>query len=163
MSQSYDRLIDAALESLRAHILPTVNDDFARGQLFSVMFALNYMKLAGDWKREPLLQQIRVQDTLFEELSRRAKRSDWPEIPHAARNVENTIEALETSRDEGDRYIGRLLMWLTDNRDHKKIEDADAIEGLLRTAIRDQLKIELNLVPASMLSSIASGDKSSEN
>ncbi len=165
MSRSYDLLIDAALGSLQAHIPTVGEDEFARGQLFSVMFALNHLKLAGDWKPEPLLQQVRIQDAAFAELSRKADHPGRPAIPLTPRHPETSVaaEALEALRDEGDRCIGQLLMWLADDHGQEPIENADTLRRLLRSAVADQLKIELSLVPKSMLSSIASGEKGSDD
>lgn len=160
MSKSHDRLIDAAIDSLQAYILPTVNDDFARGQLFSVIFALNYLKLSGDWKLQPLLQQIQIQDAAFAKLLKLERHPDWPPIPTTPRYPENvgSAEALEILRDEGDRLIGQMLMCLMNYQDHQCVDEEVTQERILRSAVREQLKVELNLVPTSMLSSITAGN-----
>ena len=159
MSKSYELLIDAAVEALRSHVLPSATDDFARGQLFSVIFALNFLKSAGDWRHGPLLAQVRIQDTAFDAVAGLACDPDKLALPAVPRFPDdaNDAESIEVLRDEGDRLIGAMLAKLVDGA--ASIRHARDIETILRHAVRDQLKIEMELVPKSMLNSIATGEE----
>ena len=74
MTKSFELVVDGVIDALRAHVLPKSDDDFVRGQVFSIIFALNGLKLAADWKTGPLLEQIRLQDAAFSEVRRLADR-----------------------------------------------------------------------------------------
>ncbi|MBR0795355.1 hypothetical protein JQ615_08140 [Bradyrhizobium jicamae] len=161
MSTSYERQIDGIIEALQAHVLPNNADDFIRGQVFSVIFALNGLKLAADWKAGPLLQQVRVQDDAFAAVRRLADGMAHPEIPAAPRIEGDIVDAahIESLRDDGDRLLGQLLLWATGEgvRADNPLA-ASEIERLLRGSICDQLKVELATTPKSMLQQIAGGD-----
>src|SRR5205823_8045174 len=58
MTKSFDLVVDGVIDALRVHVLPKSSDDFVRGQVFSIIFALNGLKLAADWKAGPLLEQV---------------------------------------------------------------------------------------------------------
>ncbi len=161
MSQSFERLIDAMIESLQAHVLPGSDDDFARGQVFSIIFALRGLKLNADWKAGPLLEQVLIQDLALAAVRRAAGRVGHPQIPETPRTDARAGDPvhLEALRDEGDRLLGELLFWATSER--ARAEDrvaAGEIERMLRRAICDQLKVEIGTTPPSMLHQIATGE-----
>jgi hypothetical protein len=161
MSKSFDLLLDGMIETLRTHVLPKSDDDFARGQLFSVIFALNGLKLAADWKAGPLQEQVRLQDVAFAEVTRLAAKMQHPPIPATPR-AEGLADPvrLEALRDEGDRQLGELLLWATGEPAlAEDREQAKEIERALRGFIRDQLKIEIGITAKSMLHQIASGEE----
>jgi hypothetical protein len=163
MSTSFDRLIDGMIDALRAHVLPNSADDFARGQLFSVIFALNGLKLNADWKAGPLLEQVRVQDSAFAAVRQLARNMEHPDIPATPRADESIIDPahIEARRDEGDRKLGELLFWATGERARAADPVAsNEIERLLRRLICDQLKVEIGTTPRSMLLQIATGEES---
>ncbi|TAI66199.1 hypothetical protein [Bradyrhizobium sp. Leo170] len=157
MSASFERLIDGMVEALQAHVLPGSHDDFARGQIFSVIFALNGLKLAADWKTGPLLEQIRLQDDAFAAVRRLADGMSHPPLP-VTRLTGGIVDAatVESLRDEGDRKLGELLLWAT-GEDARTADRSAAseIEMMLRRLICDQLKVELATTPKLMLQQIA--------
>lgn len=157
MSASYDRLVDAAVESLRVHVLPDITNDFSRGQLFSVIFALRSLKLAGTWRPAPLLEQIAIQDAAFAAVKQLAGRTGFPALPDGPRAASAAISTtdLESLRNSGDRLIGGILAWTSGAGAAEP--NATEIERILRGAVRDQLKVELALTPKSMLHAIATG------
>ena len=114
MSKSFGLLVDGMIDALRSHVLPKSGDDFARGQVFSTIFALNGLKLAADWKAGPLLDQVRVQDAAFAEVRRLAGSMVHPDIPVTPRFESEVVDPLqlEALRDEGDRQLGELLFWV---------------------------------------------------
>jgi hypothetical protein len=162
MTKSFDLVVDGVIDALRAHVLPKSSDDFVRGQVFSIIFALNGMKLAADWKAGPLLEQVRLQDAAFAEVRRLAAGMDHPPIPATPRAETGLAdpERLEALRDEGDRQLGELLLWAASEsaRAAQPIA-ANEIERTLRSFIRDQLKVEIGMTPKSMLHQIATGDE----
>lgn len=161
MSASFERLIDGIIDALQSHVVPNSNDDFVRGQVFSAIYALNGLKLAADWKAGPLLEQVRLQDDIFVAVKRVADGMAHPEIPATPRirGDMSDAAAIEALRDDGDRRLGQLLLWVSGADAREANRDlATGIEQLLRRAICDQLKIELATTPKSMLQQIAGGD-----
>ncbi|MHC2336448.1 hypothetical protein [Bradyrhizobium sp. USDA 4454] len=162
MSASFERLIDGIIDALQSHVVPNSNDDFVRGQVFSAIYALNGLKLAADWKAGPLLEQVRLQDDSFAAARRFADGMACPEIPATPRiqaDIPN-VAAIEALRDDGDRRLGQLLLWVSGEEARAANPNAAAeIERLLRRAICDQLKIELATTPKSMLQQIAGGER----
>ncbi|HEX7925235.1 MAG TPA: hypothetical protein VF583_30010 [Bradyrhizobium sp.] len=161
MSASFERLIDGIIDALQSHVVPNSNDDFVRGQVFSAIYALNGLKLAADWKAGPLLEQVRLQDDTFAAVKRLADGMAHPEIPATPRlrGDMSDAAAIEALRDDGDRRLGQLLLWVSGADAREANRDlATGIEQLLRRAICEQLKIELATTPKSMLQQIAGGD-----
>jgi hypothetical protein len=162
MTKSFDFVVDGVIDALRAHVLPKSSDDFVRGQVFSIIFALNGMKLAADWKTGPLLEQVRLQDAAFAEVRRLAAGMDHPPIPATPRTETGLAdpERLEALRDEGDRQLGELLLWAA-SESARAVQPiaVNEIERTLRNFIRDQLKVEIGMTPKSMLHQIATGDE----
>jgi hypothetical protein len=162
MSASFERLVDGIIDALQSHVVPNSNDDFVRGQVFSAIYALNGIKLAADWQAGPLLEQVRLQDDTFAAVSRLADGMMHPEIPATPRIQGEMSDpaAIEALRDDGDRRLGRLLLWASGEDARAADRDiATEIERLLRRAICDQLKIELATTPKSMLQQIAGGER----
>jgi hypothetical protein len=159
MSASFDRLIDGMIDTLHAHVLPK-SDEFVRGQLFSVIFALNGLKLSADWKAGPLLEQVRLQDAAFVEVGRLAHTMAHPPLPATPRtNGAEEVVRIEALRNDGDRQLGELLFWAT-GEGARAADPATAreIERVLRRSICDQLKIEIATTPKSMLEQISGGE-----
>jgi hypothetical protein len=162
MSKSFDLLVDGMIDALRAHVLPKSSDDFARGQVFSIIFALNGLKLAADWKAGPLLEEVQLQDAAFAVVRRLADEMEHPPIPATPRVETGSGDPvrLEALRDEGDRQLGELLFWATSERarasDHAAAKE---IERALRDFIRAQLKVEIGVTAKSMLHQIATGEE----
>jgi hypothetical protein len=162
MTKSFELIVDGVIEALRAHVLPNSDDDFVRGQVFSIIFALNGLKLAADWKAWPLLEQVRLQDAAFSEVRRLAEKLEHPHIPGTPRAGTEAADPaqLEALRDEGDRQLGELLLWATSESVRAIAPVAThEIAHTLRSLMRDQLKIEIGTTPKSMLHQIATGDE----
>jgi hypothetical protein len=160
MSKSFEAVVDGVIEALRTHVLPKSDDDFVRGQVFSIIFALNGLKLAADWKAGPLLEQVRLQDAAFSEVRRLADKLQHPHIPAIPRAGAADPAQLEALRDEGDRQLGELLLWATSESARASAPLAtDEIARAIRGWMRDQLTVEIGMTPKSMLHQIATGDE----
>jgi len=162
MTKSFDLVVDGVIDALRVHVLPKSSDDFVRGQVFSIIFALNGLKLAADWKAGPLLEQMRLQDAAFSEVRRLADKMEHPHIPATPRTETGLAdpERLEALRAAADRQLGELLWWAASER--ARVAEplaATEIERTLRGFIRDQLKVEIGITAKSMLHQIATGEE----
>ena len=61
MNNSFARLIDGMCATLRTEVLPRLDDEFARGQVFGLINVLNTFKTRADWSAGFLLEQIAAQ------------------------------------------------------------------------------------------------------
>src|SRR6516164_9749257 len=57
MNNSLRRLHEGIAATLQERILPYVDDDFARGQVYGVMYLLRYLEMRTDWSDEYLRPQ----------------------------------------------------------------------------------------------------------
>ncbi len=160
MSASFDLLIDGIVQALRGHALPKISDEFARGQVFAIIYALSNLKLTADWKVGPLDDQVAVQDAAFTAVKRLLAGRDSPDIPQTPRVGERLIDAaeLERLRDQGDRKIADLLSWAAGKQAAGQEPKLMAeIVRSLRAFANEQLAIELRNTAKSMLQEIAAG------
>lgn len=160
MSNSFDLLANGMIDALREHVLPKTRDDFARGQVYAIIFGLNQMKLAADWAPAPLRRQVAIQDAAFAEFRRMAAGLKCPPFPELGRTAPDMDAAtLERLRDEGDRHLAALLLWATAVVRPDNPGLAAEMAAILRKNIREQLKVEIDLTPKSMFHEIATGEE----
>ena len=161
MSQSFDHLIDGMIETIRSRVMPQLVDASVRGQAFGVIYALEGLKLSADWAAAPLLRQIALQDEAFAEVSRLAEGLDHPPIPPVPRLSPATSDGaeLERVRNDGDRQLGALLLWASSIAAESDPVRAKAIEQALRLNMREQLKVDISIMPKSMFHELATGEE----
>jgi len=162
MSHSFDRLIDGMIETVRSRIMPQLGDASVRGQAYGVIYALEGLKLSADWAIAPLLRQIMLQDQAFAEVSRLGQGLDHPPIPSVPRLSSNTSDGaeLERLRNDGDRKLGALLLWASSTAAESDPARAKAVEQMLRQNMREQLKVDISIMPKSMFHELATGEES---
>jgi hypothetical protein len=154
MNNSFTRLIDGLCATLRAEVLPRLDDEFARGQVFGVINALNTFKVRADWSAGFLLEQIAAQQQALDELRPLVglPLPDAP-LPAAAPAAE-----LLARRDEGNRALQAVMQWL----DGEAGAALDAgrrarIEALLLQAMRAEVDLELKHSPRPLFAEMSSG------
>jgi hypothetical protein len=162
MSHSFNHLIDGMIETIRACLMPQLGDASVRGQAYGVIYALEGLKLSADWAAAPLLRQIVLQDEAFAELSRLAAGLDHPLIPSVPRLASSTYDGaeLERLRNDGDRQLGSLLLWASTRAAEFDPARAKTIEQMLRLNMREQLKVDISIMPKPMFHELATGEKS---
>jgi hypothetical protein len=162
MSHSFDHLIDGMIETIRSRVMPQLGDASVRGQAYGVIYALEGLKLSADWAVAPLLRQIVLQDQAFAEVSRLAEGLDHPSIPSVPRLSSTTCDGaeLERLRNDGDRKLGELLLWASGSAAESDSARAKAIEQMLRLNMREQLKVDISIMPKSMFHELATGEES---
>jgi hypothetical protein len=147
MNNSFARLIDGMCATLRAEVLPRLDDEFARGQVFGVINLLNTFKARADWSAGFLLQQIAAQQAAFEAI---AAVPGAPVLPRAALPPSTPISELLARRDEGNAAIAAAL--------HAGDLPAE-VETLLRQAMRAEVDIELKNAPRPLFAEMSSGSE----
>ena len=162
MNNSFARLIDGMCATMRTEVLPRLDDEFARGQVFGVINLLNTFKVRGDWSVGFLSQQVAAQAVAFAEIAKLidatgAAAESVPEIPRIEPPRVVTPRELEAMRDEGNRTIGELLAWLGAERNRLPGGVAARIEGVLRQCMRTEIDVEMKNSSRPMFAEMGSG------
>jgi hypothetical protein len=163
MNNSYARLIEGMCATLRSEVIPRLDDEFARGQVYGVINLLNTFKVRGDWSVGFLAQQVAAQRAAFGEISALlAARSPGvaaPALSSASAPHPVTARELEAMRDEGNRAIGNLLQWLAAERKRLPPEVASDVERTLRNCMRNEIDIEMKNSSRPMFAEMSSGEE----
>jgi hypothetical protein len=163
MNNSFPRLIDGMCATLRQEVLTRLDDEFARGQVFGVINLLNTFKVRADWSAGFLLQQLAAQRNAFESITEsvgtRAPTPALPTLPIGNLLATSTINELLTLRDEGNRAISGLLVWLDAVREQLPTASANNIEMQLLASMRAEVDIELKNAPRPLFAEMSSGQE----
>lgn len=160
MNNSFPRLIDGMCATLRKEVLSRLDDEFARGQVFGVINLLNTFKVRADWSVGFLSQQVQSQCDALDQIARLSEGcADFPALSSRVAPQPITAGQLEVMRDDGNRQIGSLLVWLADHRAQLTVEVATEIERLLRQAMRTEIEIELKNSPRPLFAEMSSGQE----
>jgi len=158
MNNSLPRLIDGMVATLRNEVIPHIEDDFARGQAFGVIYMLNSLKLRASWSNEFLVEQLRALEEASRDLA-----AVGAEIPaglvlgvHAPDQAPASTE-LEAMRNQGDERISALIDWLAAHRDSVSAEAAAHVEAAIDRYLHRQLKWELSTSAKPMFVEISGG------
>ena len=137
MNNSLDRVFEDLISLLIDQVLPRLDEDAVRSQVFAAVFMIETLRLRTDWASEPLLAQIRAQDELFARL--RDLDPALLVLPAGPRVPEPCLggQDLLALRDAGDTVIARLLAVGT---------GADAgLAGRMEALLADYVRLELAL------------------
>jgi hypothetical protein len=145
MNNSFPRLIDGMCATLRAEVLPRLDDEFARGQVFGVINLLNTFRARADWSAGFLLQQIEAQRSALDAVAALLAQPAPPPLP-----VATPIAELLALRDDNNRRIGELLA---------RPDIAAPAVALLRQAMRAEVDIELKNAPRPLFAEMSSGEE----
>lgn len=163
MNNSFARLIDGMNATLRKEVLGRLDDEFARGQVFGVINLLNTFKVRADWSSGFLMQQIATQRTALDGVASlmqgQAQAASLPALPSDVALQSVPIADLLALRDSQNVAIGELLGWLNAQRAQLSPDVADAVDHLLRTAMRAELAIELKNSPRPLFAEMSSGSE----
>jgi hypothetical protein len=152
MNNSLDRVFDDLVRLLRDDVVPMLDSDAVRSQIFGAIFMLKNLQLRTDWSIAPLAAEIRAQDSLFEQL-RRIDHPSAAELPTALRVATDLPSGAEllAVRDAGNALVSRLIeTGLTG-------EAAALVNGYMRA----ELDIEMRHTPKPMFAEMSSGKSQS--
>ncbi|HMN80541.1 MAG TPA: hypothetical protein PKA20_11485 [Burkholderiaceae bacterium] len=158
MNNSFVRLIDGMCATLRNEVLPRLDDEFARGQVFGVINLLNTFRVRADWSAGFLAQQVNAQSQALNAAG--IELANVAQAPAALQRP--TVEPVGAAellrlRDEGNRAIGELLGWLAGHRGTLPPEKVAEVERLLRGALRTEIELELKHSPRPLFAEMSSG------
>lgn len=144
MNNSFARLIEGMCHQLQHEVLPRVDDEYARSQLWGVINALNTFQVRADWSAPLLVEQIAAQHRALAELS--ALWPDAPVLPPAPAEVP-TVASLTALREQGNLAIGECLRRLASTGTAARSAAHVRAEALLRAAMRAEVELELKHSP----------------
>lgn len=147
MNVSFPKLIDGMVSALRHNVLPSTDGEFARGQVFGVIYMLESLRLRAGWSPAFFEEQLAA----LEEL--RMAISDLPpEAPRPAPRADGVD--LETARNEGDQRVCELIDWLA-----ARPGTYEPAERAVNAYLHRQIKYELSTTAKPMFAEIASGQE----
>ena len=158
MNNSFSRLIDGMVATLRTEVIPQVGSEFARGQAYGLIYMLQSIRLRADWSREFVCEQLAAQYELSAALKPLLSGLEAPEVPRTA--PDNLIvRELEAVRDENDARVCALIDWLETHAKELGTDRANSIETQLRHYMNRQLKWELQTSAKPMFAEMSSGSE----
>lgn len=159
MNNSLDRLIDGLIATVRAEIIPRLDDEFARGQAYGVVDILNNLKPRIDWLVTPLADEVREQQALLGELAAAFAGEQGFPLPTTAAQLEAgaTASAIEALRNRQDEQICAAIDWLGQRRGNYSQEKMFSVEAQIKSHLQRQLKRELSLTPKPLFGEISKG------
>ena len=164
MNNSFARLVDGMCATLRTEVLPRLDDEFARGQVFGLINVLNTFKTRADWSAGFLLDQIAAQQQALDAarslLAAAPSSTSLPAAPTLAAldmPPQMSVADLLQRRDEGNAAITAWLQWRDEAGAALDETSAAALEALLRGAMRAEVDIELKHSPRPLFAEMSSG------
>ena len=161
MNNSFERIIDGMIESLRVEVIPNTHGDYARGQAYGVIFLLKNLRLRADWSATYLKAQLDALAELhlaLEAIDNLPSEAPRPQIS----DVAQVPEALQSMRDAGDERVCALIDWLNAHRQELTPELGDAISVATRTYIHRQLRQEIKTSAKPMFAEMSLGREINE-
>ena len=153
MNNSLDRVFEDLISLLIDQVLPQLDEDAIRSQIFAAVFMIQTLRLRTDWASEPLVAQIRAQDELFAQLTE--LEPALPALPAGPRAPEPCLRGqdLLALRDEGDAVIAGLVS----GRELAGAGPQGRIDALLADYVRLELALERPHLAKPMFAQISSG------
>jgi hypothetical protein len=149
VNNSLDRLFEDIIRLLADDVIPQLEGDVVRSQVFSAIFMLKNIQMRVDWGKEPLAGQVRAQDELFGKLSRDGMTGgvELPAIPRVP-STQLSGTQLMTLRDQGNALVAELIAALPEAA-------APQLVGYMRT----ELDMEMKHTAKPMFAEMSSGKK----
>jgi hypothetical protein len=159
VNNSLNRLIDGMIAQLRAEIIPRLDDEFARGQAFGVVDALNNLKPRIDWLVTPLAEEVAEQQQLLATLNAAfGGEAGYPAAAAAQQPAPGaTARDIEVLRNGLDEQICAAIDWLGRQRVNLPTERVQESEAQIKAHLQRQLKRELSLTPKPLFGEISKG------
>lgn len=154
-----DRVFDAMVAAVRHQVLPKLDDSFARGQAFGLIYMLQALQLQLDWAVPPLHEQLSRQRKAAQALALRCQGTDAPPPPASLQHSDATASGatLRLRRNEADAWMSQLLLWADSARAIVGEALCQAIEHEVRACARDLATIEARLTPRPMYAQMTTG------
>ncbi len=164
MNNSFARLIDGMTATLRSEVLPRLDDEFARGQVFGVINLLNTFRLRADWSVGFLHQEVSAQRAAFAQAEQALAGSGARPPAHPSEPLPTALDAaaLLAMRDEGNHAIIAMLRWLWSTPAGPSAQQLADAEAALRRAMRSEVEVELRHASRPMFAEMSQGTEAAE-
>lgn len=149
MNNSFERLIDGMIETLRNDVIPATEGEFVRGQAFGVIFLLESIKRRAGWSPGFLGEQTAALRALAEALAAVEDR------PSGMPNVDIPAETGVAARDAGDAQVATLIDWLAD-------QPIPAVSTAVDAYLSRQIRHELTTSARPMFAEMSLGREQSQ-
>lgn len=148
MNNSLDRVFDDLVRLLRDDVVPQLEGDAIRSQVFGAIFMLKNMQMRTDWSVAPLADEIRAQDVLFGRLREIAHPGSerLPTAPRVAADLPSGRELLAL-RDAGNELVAQLI----------EASASGEAGRLIDAYMRAELDMEMRHTPKPMFAEMSSG------
>jgi hypothetical protein len=153
MNNSLARLFEGVIATLRADVIPRIEDGYARGQAVGVIDILNGLSLNVDWSVDHLTATVEAQEAAIARV--RSLVADLPAPPSGAGEGATVVARLEARRDANDRHIGGLWPLLDARAGAPGVAEAASV---LKAYMHDELKREMKRTPKPLFGEIAKGN-----
>lgn len=140
MNNSVERLIEGMVAALREEVLPHTDGDYARGQAYGVIFALENLKRRVAWSPAFLGEQIAALDALADALTG---------LPAEAPRPVRASEVSEAARNAGDASVAALIDWCAGQ--------GEPLPDAIHVYLARQLRHELTTSAPPMFAAISLG------
>jgi len=144
VNNSFDRLVDGMIETLRRDVIPATSGEFVRGQAFGIVFLLESIKARAGWSPAFLGEQVAALDDL-----RRAI-DDLEGLPAGMPRLTARVEISEAARDAGDAEVAALIDWLAGT-------PIPAVDAAVDDYLARQIRHELTTSARPMFAEISLG------
>lgn len=160
MNNSFERLIDGMIEALRREVIPHLDGEFPRGQVFGVIFMLNSLKMRAGWTQQFLGEQIEALSALADHI---AALDDIPaDMPRISAIEAGGDRPAVEARDAGDGQVAALIDWLSDHGDRLPPASLHAVNGAIDAYLKRQIRHELTTSAKPMFAEISLGREQQE-
>jgi len=156
MTAPLHELLDDITSILRHKVMPQLEDDALRGELFAVIYMLNMLKKRADWLAEPLLHLIRAQDEVFDAVRPLLPADAAVRLPNTPRHPETLPGSMELAEhyEAGEALISKLLPF------GRSGAHAREMEAALQRGMAAVIRLEAQYSAQYMMGEISSGRES---
>lgn len=159
MNNSFERIIDGMIHTLRSEVIPNVGTEFARGQAFGVIYMLNSIRLRGGWSVDFFARQLAMLDAFNATVRPLLTQTDAPELPDTHAHETATAIELQAVFEAGQERICGLIDWAFRQPKDPRAPEAQQLIDALRKYVGEQIRWEITTSAKPMFAEISSGSE----
>lgn len=159
MNNSFERLIEGMVNTLRKEVIPHVKGEYARGQAYGVIYMLNSIGLRASWSPDYFRAQLAMLDAMNIDLQPLLVGTQAPPLPVVDLASPASIEVLQLSLEQGHERVCGLLDWLAAPQSTLTDEDVQSIEAIIKVYMGKQVAWEIKTTAKPMFAQISKGEE----
>lgn len=162
MNNSFPRLIDGITTFLNDEIIPELEGDFLRGQLYGAIYILKQMRERGDWSVNFVEEELALANRLFKEVQAICAESslDSPDTSLIELNKLETASNLIEVRDDANLRIEHLIDWVHDSKTSMPEGAYQKLDQALKDYMLQEVRTEMRYTAKSMFAEISQNTES---